>query len=193
MPEAVTLYCKTLPTGHVLTVRHGDLTEERADAIVNAANSGLVHGGGVAGAILRKGGQVIQDESDRVGRVAIGSAAVTGAGALPARFVIHAVGPVWRANTEEQNDRLLASATVAALEIAREKGLDSVAFPAVSSGIFGFPKDRCARVMLKAVTDWAAGHPDDGPRDLRFVLVDDLTLSCFLTEAERRFGPSEAD
>jgi putative ATPase len=169
----------TLPTGHTLSLRQGDLTDEAVDAVVNAANNGLAHGGGVAGAIVRRGGQVIQDESDRIGKVATGGAAITGAGRLPCRFVIHAVGPVWRGHTPDENDRLLASATVSALEIAREKGLTSIAFPAISSGIFGFPKDRCARVMVQAVRDWADTHPEDNPRDLRFTVIDDLTVNLF--------------
>jgi len=189
MLEAITHYTVTLPSGHQLSLRQGDITDEAIDAIVNAANSGLVHGGGVAGAILRKGGQIIQDESDRVGRVRIGGAAITGAGKLPAKSVIHAVGPVWRGNTPEENDRLLASATTSALEIARERGFQSIAFPAISSGIFGFPKHRCAEVMVRAVRDWAAAHPADPPRDLRFTIIDDQTVGFFLAEMERQFPP----
>ncbi|MBC7808654.1 MAG: macro domain-containing protein [Akkermansiaceae bacterium] len=177
----------TLPSGHALSLWHGDITEEAVDAIVNAANDGLVHGGGVAGAIVRKGGYVIQDESDRVGRVATGSAAITGAGSLAAKHVIHAVGPVWNGRTPEENDRLLASATIAALEIAREKCLSSVAFPAISSGIFGFPKDRCAAVMLGAVRDWANVHPDDNPCDIRFTIIDEETVRYFEQELRECF------
>ena len=157
------------------------------DAIVNAANTGLAHGGGVAGAIVRRGGQTIQNESDRIGRVATGGAAITGAGRLAARFVIHAVGPVWREHTPGQADHLLAAAVTAALEIAHEKGLGSIAFPAISSGIFGFPKERCAWVMTEALVRWAAEHPDGGPRDLRFTLIDDTTLDIFAAEWGRRF------
>lgn len=177
----------TFPSGHLLSLYHGDITDEAVDAIVNAANLGLVHGGGVAGAIVRKGGQVIQDESDRVGRVPIGGAAITGAGKLPARFVIHAVGPVWRGNTPEKNDELLASATVSALEIARERGLESIAFPAISSGIFGFPKDRCAAVMVNTVIVWAAAHWQEQPKDIRLTIIDDITVNIFEAELERRF------
>lgn len=174
----------TVASGHTISLWHGDITEESADAIVNAANDGLVHGGGVAGAIVRKGGYAIQDESDRIGRVPTGSAAITGAGALAAKYVIHAVGPVWNGRPPEENDRLLASATTAALEIAREKALTSIAFPAVSSGIFGFPKDRCAHVMLQAVRGWAETHPDNNPRDIRFTIIDEETVTIF----EREFS-----
>lgn len=185
---AVVRFSTTLPSGHVLSLRLGDITDEAVGAIVNAANSGLAHGGGVAGAILRKGGQSIQDESNRVGKVPIGKAALTGAGKLPARFVIHAVGPVWRGNTPPKNDELLASATTSALEIARDKNLVSIAFPAISSGIFGFPKDRCARVMVRALVDWTARYPHDNPRDLRLTIIDEITVALFETELGNVFS-----
>jgi O-acetyl-ADP-ribose deacetylase (regulator of RNase III) len=122
-----------------------DLTERDVDAIVNAANSRLQHGGGVAGAIVRKGGKVIQEESDRIGSVPVGGAAATGAGSLKARYVIHAVGPRMG---EGDEDRKLASAIVSALKLASEKGLRSLSVPAISAGIFGFPKDRCAGILV---------------------------------------------
>ena len=176
-----------LPSGHRLLVRHADLTGETVDAIVNAANVGLAHGGGVAGAIVRKGGMIIQDESDRVGRVPTGGAAATGAGSLPAKFVIHAVGPVWRGQSPEESDRLLASAVVSSLEIARQKNLENIAFPAISSGIFGFPKPRCAEIMIKAVLDWCENHAGDAPREIRFTNNDELTVNLFEAELRRRF------
>jgi O-acetyl-ADP-ribose deacetylase len=177
----------TLPTGHSLSLWKADITEVMVDAIVNAANSGLVHGGGVAGAIVRKGGEIIQTESDRVGTVRVGEAAITTAGRLPAKAVIHAVGPSWPGKGPEECDRLLASATRASLEIAREKGLQSIAFPAISSGIFGFPKIRCAQVMTQAIQDWVDAHPDDGPRDIRFTIIDDPTVAFFETELSRQW------
>lgn len=180
-----------LPSGHRISLRKGDITDESTDAIVNAANSLLMHIGGVAGAITRRGGPSIQAESTKIGRVPTGGAAITGAGDLPARWVIHAVGPIWGARSAEENDRLLVSATTAALEIAREKGLASIAFPAVSSGIFGFPKDRCARVMLGAVLRWAEEHPKDAPRDLRFTIVDEETVAIFDAEMRRVFQNTE--
>ena len=188
-PATETRRTQTLPTNHTLTLRRGDLTDEVVDAIVNAANNGLAHGGGVAGAILRKGGMSIQDESDRIGTVKTGAAAITGAGRLPARFVIHAVGPVWRGHTPEENDRLLASAAVSALEIARQRGFASVALPPISSGIFGFPKDRCAHVMLRAVREWATAHPDDAPRDIRLTIIDAETLGHFEREWDKAIEP----
>jgi O-acetyl-ADP-ribose deacetylase len=181
-------FVTTLATGHTLALYRGDLTEEAVDAIVNAANSGLAHGGGVAGAIVRKGGEIIQRESDRVGRVRTGSAAITGAGSLPAKFVIHAVGPMYTGFAPEEAERLLASAALAALEIARVKGLTSVAFPAISSGIFKFPKPDCARVLIGAAVAWAEAHPDDGPREIRFTIIDEETAVVFRQEFARRFA-----
>jgi putative ATPase len=188
-----TIFETTLPSGHTLSLRHGDITDEEVDAIVNAANVGLIHGGGVAGAIVRKGGPSIQLESLRIRRPQTGEAAITGAGWLPAKYVIHAVGPVWRGNTPERNDELLGSATVAALEIARERGLQSIAFPAISSGIFGFPKDRCAHVMVKAVLNWANSHPSDPPRDLRFTIIDAETVQVFRSAMESVVSPAASD
>ena len=135
----------------VLLVK-GDITELEADAIVNAANSYLKHGGGVAGAIVRKGGWIIQEESDRYvkehGPVPVGSVAVTSAGKLKAKYVIHAVGPVYG---EENGDEKLASAIRSSLEKAEELKLSSIAMPAISTGIFGYPYDRCASIMFDEI------------------------------------------
>jgi O-acetyl-ADP-ribose deacetylase (regulator of RNase III) len=123
----------------------GDLTELAADAIVNAAGPSLKMGGGVAGAIRTKGGPTIQEECDRLGPIQVGEAVLTGAGELPARHVIHAVGPRMG---EGDEDEKLASATRRALEIAEECDLKWIALPAISTGIFGFPLDRAAAVMV---------------------------------------------
>ncbi|MGA7616016.1 MAG: macro domain-containing protein [Thermoanaerobaculia bacterium] len=128
-----------------IELMEGDITTLHVDAIVNPANSQLQHGGGVAGAISRKGGPAIQQESDRIGFVPVGGAAVTSAGHLPARFVIHAVGP--RMGEGDEDDKL-RRATLSSLEKAEELQLSSVAFPAISTGIFGYPISRCARIML---------------------------------------------
>lgn len=151
-----------------------DITTLAVDAIVNAANSHLAHGGGVAGAIVRRGGQVIQNESDRIGYVPVGNAAVTGAGALPSRYVIHAVGPV---NGEGDEDRKLRDATVASLERAEELKIGSIAFPAISTGIFGYPLPRCARIMTNAVREFA-GRAKSLERVV-FCLFDDAALREF--------------
>jgi len=130
----------------------GDITEMTTEAIVNAANEHLAHGGGVAGAIVRKGGAIIQQESEawirRHGRVPTGSAAITSAGRLRARYVIHAVGPVYDGTPGAAE--LLASAVRAALQMADEQHLKSIALPAISTGIFGYPLDEAASVMVQA-------------------------------------------
>lgn len=130
----------------------GDITAlDDVDAIVNAANTHLQHGAGVAGAIVARGGSVIQEESNRIAPVPVGGAAVTSAGALPCRYVIHAVGPRMGEGDEEAK---LRSATLSALTRAEELGIRSVAFPAISAGIFGFPIERCARIMLSATSEF---------------------------------------
>ncbi|AKG38090.1 MAG: ADP-ribose-binding protein [Infirmifilum uzonense] len=140
--------------GITVELCEGDLTEVVADAIVNAANSFLKHGGGVALAIVRKGGEEIQRESDeyvkRHGPVPTGQVAVTGAGKLKARFVIHAVGPRFG---EENGDAKLASAFRNALLKAEELRLQSIAFPAISTGIYGYPYEKCAMIAVKTLKE----------------------------------------
>ncbi|SFM90619.1 macro domain-containing protein [Thermodesulforhabdus norvegica] len=137
--------------GKVVELVQGDITEMDTDAIVNAANEQLILGGGVAGAIRKKGGPSIQEECNRIGGTTVGNAVVTGAGNLKAKYVIHAVGPRYG---EGDEDRKLRNATWNSLLRATEKGCSSIAFPAISTGIFGFPKDRCARIMLRTVKEF---------------------------------------
>lgn len=165
-----------LDGGCRVTLVRGDITSERVDAIVNAANTHLQHGGGVAAAIARKGGPAIQRESDAIGVVATGSAAVTSAGDLPCRYVIHAVGPIWGSGDE---DAKLRSAVRAALAQAEAVGASSVSLPAISSGIYGFPKDRCAQVMLSAICDHVAERSGGTLRDIRLCLYDAPTVEAF--------------
>jgi len=182
----------TLPTGQVLRIVRGDITEERVDAIVNAANSHLKHGGGVAGAIVRKGGESIQRESDewvrQHGPVPTGQVAVTGAGNLPAKAVIHAVGPVWGEHPQKEADKLLKGAVWNSLQAAHERGFTSLAMPAISAGIFGFPKDRCANILLDTAREFCEQHPDSPLRDIRFVLFDEPTLKAFVSAFDTRYG-----
>jgi len=137
--------------GRKLTLVQGDLTELAVDAIVNAANSQLQLGGGVAGAIRTKGGPSIQEECNRIGPIRVGEAAVTGGGNLKASYVVHAVGPMYG---EGDEDEKLRNATLSSLKRATEKGMKSIAFPAISTGIFGFPKDRCAQIMLGTISQF---------------------------------------
>lgn len=157
-----------------IRILQGDLTEQAVDAIVNAANNDLQLGGGVAGAIRRKGGMVIQDECDRVGPIAVGEAAITGAGALKARYVIHAASMSVGELTSEENLRL---STRHSLLRAREKHLRSVAFPAIGTGIAGFPIRRCAEVMLDETVRHLGGETTVA--DVRFILHDAPAYKTF--------------
>jgi O-acetyl-ADP-ribose deacetylase (regulator of RNase III) len=165
--------------GKLLRLVKGDITERDTDAIVNAANSHLRHGGGVAGAIVRKGGRIIQDESDRLGFVPVGNAAVTTAGKLPSKYVIHAVGPRMG---EGDEDNKLKSAVLKSLQLASENNLKSLSVPAVSSGIFGFPKDRCAMILVKEAAAFLENNPDSSLVLIEFCIFDDLTAGYFEKE-----------
>lgn len=184
------------PAGQVVRVVQGNLTQERVDAIVNAANEHLAHGGGVAGAIVRDGGYEIQKESNewvaRHGPVRTGTAAITGAGILPARYVIHAVGPVWGGGAGGEDDKL-ASAVRSALALADTHHLQSISMPGISSGIFGFPKERCARIMVQTVREYLSEHPDTSLREIRFCNIDSRTAEVFRAEAERQWGAPAGD
>jgi O-acetyl-ADP-ribose deacetylase (regulator of RNase III) len=159
-----------------------DLTERDVDAIVNAANSRLQHGGGVAGAIVRKGGQVIQDESDKIGNVPVGNAVITTAGRLKARYVIHAVGPRMG---EGDEDNKLKKAINSVLALAREKKLRSISLPAISAGIFGFPKDRCAKILVNETAAFLKGDPGTVLELVEFCIFDPEAYAFFKTEMER--------
>jgi len=157
----------------------GDLTEQDVEAVVNAANSHLQMGGGVAGAILKKGGEAIQNECDKVGFTPVGCAAITTGGRLKAKYVIHAVGPRMG---EGDEDNKLKSATLSALKISKEKSLPRVAFPAISTGIFGYPKDKCAKIMISTVRDFI--KKESYPKEVIICLYDESTYNIFKKEAE---------
>ncbi len=178
----------SLANDHRIMVRKGDLTVEAVDAIVNAANKFLVHGGGLAGAIVDAGGDLIQQESDQIAPVDTGKAASTGAGALPCKRVIHAVGPIWKRQSAEESDQLLASAVTSSLEVALAEELTSISIPAISSGIFGFPKDRCAQVMFDAIEAFVRDHPDSTVKKINLCNFDEPTVAIFEAEARRRAG-----
>ena len=175
-----------LLTGQTLQITQGDLTTETTDAIVNAANEYLSHGGGVAWAIVQGGGKIIQQESDewiRVhGIVSHARPAWTSGGRLPAKYVIHAVGPVWgdpeRAQGVGNEDAKLAEAVNGSLEVADELKLVSISFPAISTGIFGFPKERAAHVMICAIENYFSHH-ESGVKLVRLVLFDETTINAF--------------
>ncbi len=167
-------------SGVVLQLAQGDITLEQVDAIVNAANARLVHGGGLAGAILRQGGYAIQSESDawvrRHGLVTHDHPAYTGAGNLPCRYVIHAVGPMWGEGDENFK---LASAVTGALQVAVELKLSSLALPAISTGIFGFPVAPAATSILSNIVDFFASHPGTSLRLVRVVELSQDKIEIF--------------
>jgi O-acetyl-ADP-ribose deacetylase (regulator of RNase III) len=177
-----------LPSGQTLQLVRGDITAETTDAIVNAANAYLQHGAGVAGAILRRGGPVIQRESDAWvrahGPVSHAEPAWTSGGNLPCRSVIHAVGPVWGDGDE---DVKLASSITGSMRVADQLGLASIAFPAISTGIFGFPKERAAGVMLASIREYLA--KPSGIKLVRLVLFDNATIAAFEKAWHDQFGP----
>ena len=137
-----------------LQLLDGDITEMQTDAIVNAANERLLLGGGVAGAIRTKGGPQIQAECNKIGGTFVGGAVITTAGNLKAKHVIHAVGPRMGEGGEDEK---LTNATLNSLKLADENNLKSISFPAISAGIFGFPIERCAEIMLKTTIEYLNG------------------------------------
>lgn len=167
----------------VLVLVQGDITAIETDAIVNAANERLAHGGGVAGAIVRRGGSQIQQESDawvrEHGPVPTGQAAITGGGQLPARYVIHAVGPVYDSGRAALSAELLASAVRHSLEMADQHGVHSVALPAISTGIFGYPLQEAAEVMVEATVAYLEDETD--LNRVVFCLYDQRAFDTFAT------------
>ena len=166
----------------ILRLVSADLTERDVDAIVNAANSRLQHGGGVAGAIVRKGGRAIQEESDRIGHVPVGGAAITTGGKLKARYVIHAVGPRMG---EGDEDNKLKSAINSVLDLASEERLKTISVPAISAGIFGFPKDRCAKILVGEAAAFLKSNPDSSLELLEFCIFDKEALGFFQKAMEQ--------
>ena len=135
----------------IISLIQGDITDLQIDVIVNAANDRLILGGGVAGAIRKKGGPIIQDECNKIGGTFIGGAVITTGGNLKAKHVIHAVGPRMGEGNEDEK---LKNATVNSLKLMDEYNLKSIAFPAISTGIFGFPIDRCSKIMIDATKEY---------------------------------------
>ena len=157
----------------MITFVVGDLTTQDVDAIVNAANEALAPGGGVCGAIRRAGGDEIFEECARLGGCATGDAKATGAGRLPAHYVVHAVGPVWSGGGAGEKE-LLASAYRRSLEVAEELGVRTIAFPALSTGIYGYPAELAAPVAVDAVREL-----EDRFDEIRFVFLDEGLRQVF--------------
>ncbi|MDQ6722675.1 MAG: macro domain-containing protein [Thermoproteota archaeon] len=167
----------------LLRLVEGDITERKVDVIVNAANSYLMHGGGVAGAIVRKGGKIIQEESRKIGFVKVGSSVITSSGNLPCKAVIHTVGPTMGEGNEDEK---LSNAINSCLELATQKAFKSISIPAISSGIFGFPKDRCAKIFVNETMNFLT-HREDSPSNIKiveFCLLDIDLINIFQKEFE---------
>jgi O-acetyl-ADP-ribose deacetylase (regulator of RNase III) len=165
---------KTKINNTTIELKQCDITDQTTDAIVNAANTALQLGGGVAGAIRRRGGPAIQEECNRIGRIPVGGAVLTTAGNLPAKYVIHAVGPI---HGDDHEDEKLKDATLNSLKLADKNKLHSIAFPAISTGIYGFPKDRCATIMLSTTVAYLDGFT--GLEKVVYCLFDKETLETF--------------
>ena len=189
---------KVIPGNVKISVYQGDITEERVEAIVNAANEWLSHAAGVAGAIISKGRHVIDRESSDIiktrGSVKVGEAVHTSSGNLPCKYVIHAVGPEWRKDGAKKCRKLLRAACLNSLSVAEELEVESIALPAISSGIYGMPKEVCAEVMFDAVEEYSTQLvPQQGfaVTDVRFVNIDDATVKVFREEFVKRYGSSQ--
>ena len=180
---------RNLPTGQTIQLVQGDITTEEVDAVVNAANEPLQHGGGVAWAISKKGGSTIQKESDawirHHGPVSHARPAWTSGGLLPAKYVIHAVGPVWGDGDE---DNKLESAVTGSLRVADELKCSSIALPAISTGIYGFPKDRAAGIIFSAIEKYFTENSSSGLKIVKLVLFDQSTVDVFLKSWHGKWG-----
>ena len=170
----------TFPTDQVIQIVQGDISIEDVDVIVNAANEWLKHGGGVAGVISQRGGPEIQRESDLwvqgYGPVTHADPAYTSGGRLPCKYVIHAVGPVWGSGDE---DNKLSAAVKGSLRVADELELKSIAIPAISTGIFGFPKERAAGVIFQAIEQFFHRNLTSSLKLVRLTLFDQPTVEVF--------------
>jgi len=179
---------RTLPTGQTIQIVQGDITTEQVDAIVNAANEHLQHGGGVAWTISRRGGSAIQKESNdwiqKHGPVSHSAPAWTSGGLLPAKYVIHAVGPVWGSGNDDQK---LSDAVTGSLRVADELKCETIALPAISTGIFGFPKDRAAEIIFTSIEKYFASNPSN-LKAIKMLLYDQPTVGVFIHIWESKYG-----
>lgn len=188
------------------TIIRQDITRMKVDAIVNAANTDLAMGGGVCGAIFKAAGPArLQEACDKVSPVKTGGAAITPGFDLPAKFIIHAAGPVYRHWDAGQNEKMLRSAYMESLELARKNGCESIAFPLISSGIYGYPKEEALRVATAAVKDFLAGYEMDVYLAIfdraSFAVSEELLgpVECYIdenyvgTHCVRRGGPEDAE
>ena len=182
---------RKLTENQTIQIVQGDITIEEVDAIVNAANEYLQHGGGVARTISQKGGSTIQEESNawvqQHGRVSHARPAWTSGGQLPAKYVIHAVGPVWGDGDE---DNKLESAVMGSLHVADELKCSTIAMPAISTGIYGFPKDRAAGIIFSAIEKYFVEN-SSGLKIVKLSLYDQPTVDVFLKSWHEKWGHSQ--
>jgi O-acetyl-ADP-ribose deacetylase (regulator of RNase III) len=172
----------------IIRLIKGDITEQNVDVVVNPANSYLKHGGGVAGAIVRKGGKIIQTESNKIGFVPVGSSVITTSEKLPCQAIIHTVGPKMGEGNE---DFKLLKSIHSSLSLASESRYKSISIPAISSGIFGFPKDRCANILLDESINFLQNN-NTPLQTIEFCIIDDETLFHFknkFTKLKKNFSP----
>ena len=167
----------------VLELIDSDITEMDTDAIVNAANVQLILGGGVAGAIRRKGGPAIQQQCDKIGGTFVGGAVITTGGKLKAKYVIHAVGP--RMGEGDENNKL-KNTTLNSLKLADKHNIRSIAFPAISAGIFGFPIERCAEIMLRTTIEYIKGQT--GLKKVVFCLFGSDSYAVFENQLKQKIA-----
>ena len=170
--------------GRMVTLVEGDITERNVDVIVNPANSYLRHGGGIASTIVKKGGSIIQEESNKIGFIKVGSSTITSSGILPCKAIIHTVGPRMGEGNEDEK---LSKAINSCLELGLLKGFESISIPAISSGIFGFPKDRCAKILVNETISFLKNLEDSstGIKLVEFCILGKETLQAFVYEFEK--------
>ena len=179
---------KAYEIGHSrIELVQGDIVEQKVDAIVTAANSALAGGGGVDGAVHWAAGPELLDACERIGGCPTGSAVLTPGFDLPSKHVVHAVGPIWEGG-DANEEALLASAYRRSLQVAAEHDVRSIAFPAISAGVYGYPMDEAARVALRASEHYLRTNPGSSLRLVRFVLFDARSFEVFARAAEAELG-----